>query len=85
MHFALTHSLIVTKISDNIACANDAAPSSPSNGARRVLLAPAMGHFAKTTIAPPTVVVFMHEDCSRCSSGGGEYIFFGGKMWVLLV
>ena len=49
----LTHELSVTKMSDNIAFAKDAAPSDPSSGASRVLLIPGVGHFAKTTTAPP--------------------------------
>ena len=50
--YNIVHSLNELIISDNIAFANNAAPSEPSNGVRRVLLFPSIGHFANTMIAP---------------------------------
>lgn len=58
----LTLSLNDTNISDNMALANEAAPSAPSSAESLVLLVPGRGHFANTTTAPPTHVESMCLD-----------------------
>ena len=64
----LTHALMETSISESIDFANNAAPSDPNNGASRVLLAPAMGHLANTTMEPPTPSVIANFYGLRCLS-----------------
>jgi len=50
----LTSSEMLLRISDSIALARRAAPSSPSKLDNRVFEEPAIGHFAKTIIDPLT-------------------------------
>ena len=52
--FRWEHVVSETKMSESIAVASEAAPSSPSNGAILVLLRPGIGHLANTHTAPPT-------------------------------